>query len=94
MMWQSEGDLSAQVYESPNYNPNGGSVNPGTEPGTGSNHENSNGDHAINDTLCAGSAVNGSWGRLLGPILLFGFLLLLAGRFGARRTLDTRSPRR
>ena len=51
------------------------------------NVEGTNGDSAINDTLCGGSAVNGNWGWLPESAFLIGFLLLLAGHFGARRTL-------
>jgi len=85
-LWQDGGFLIGQVYESPNYNENGGGVNPG--PGTYENNvEGTNGDSAINDTLCGGSAVNGTMGRLPESTLLIGFLLLLAGYFGTRRSL-------
>ncbi len=91
--WLDGGDLNTQVYESPNFNPNGGGgVNPGPGSG-GSGRDNDNGDGAINDTLCAGSAVNGTWGRLPESILLFGFLLLLAGYYGARRSRNVLSSR-
>ena len=93
MLWQDAGLLTSQVYESPNYDPTGGSVNPGPGPGSGSNHEHANGDSAINDTLCGGSAVNGNWGRLQESTLLFGFLLLLAGYLGTRRTLNRSTQR-
>ena len=85
-LWQDGGFLTGQVYESPNYDENGGSINPG--PGTYENNvEGTNGDSAINDTLCGGSAVNGNWDRLPESALLIGFLLLLAGYFGTRRSL-------
>ena len=86
-LWNDTGMLTGQVYESPNFDPNGGgSINP--DPGTYENNvEGKNGDSAINDSLCGGSVVNGNRVWLLESCILFGFLLLLAGHFGARRTL-------
>ena len=86
-LWNDTGMLTGQVYESPNFDPNGGgSINP--DPGTHHNNvEGTNGDSAINDSLCGGSVVNGNRVWLLESCIFFGFLLLLAGHFGARRTL-------
>jgi hypothetical protein len=87
-LWQDGGFLTAQIYESPNYDPNGeGSVHPGPYENL---VEGQNGDSAINDTLCGGSAVNREWNRYTHWALLLGLFLLMAGR---RRTIHRSTTR-
>jgi MYXO-CTERM domain-containing protein len=73
-LWQDGGFLTAQIYESPNYDPNGeGSVYPDPYENL---VEGQNGDSAINDTLCGGSVAGTNKSSSLPWALLLGLLLL------------------